>query len=145
MLPSLLDEIHIASPCPVSWDIMSGDERVRFCPRCRLHVYNLSGMSQEESEHLLRREEGRMCVRFYHRADGKVMTDDCPGCLDRIRRQLPTFLGLTIALFVVLFLGLAGLILGAQRDGANDSADGPLQRVLRWFNLGSSSPTMGKP
>jgi hypothetical protein len=39
-----LDEIEIATPCPASWEAMTGDDRSRFCGQCRLNVYNLSAM-----------------------------------------------------------------------------------------------------
>lgn len=66
---------------------MTGDDRVRHCSLCRLNVYNLSGMSRNEAENLLRNSEGRLCVRYYERADGKVMTKDCPKGMALVRRR----------------------------------------------------------
>ena len=43
--PAFLDTLAVASPCPASWDAMEGDDRVRYCPRCRQNVYNLTAMS----------------------------------------------------------------------------------------------------
>ena len=57
---------------------MYGDDRVRFCSSCNLNVYNLSGMSRQEVTELFRLVEGRLCVRFYRRKDGTVLTRDCP-------------------------------------------------------------------
>jgi hypothetical protein len=73
-----LSNIKIASPCSQDWNAMIGTERKRFCGKCRLNVYNLSGMSRAEAESLLLNSEGRLCVRFYRRADGSVLTKDCP-------------------------------------------------------------------
>lgn len=73
-----LDQISIASPCKMDWNAMQGDEKARFCGDCRLNVYNLSGMTKEEAETLVKQKEGRLCVRFYRRADGRVLTQDCP-------------------------------------------------------------------
>jgi hypothetical protein len=73
-----LDNIHIASPCKADWNEMMGNERRRFCAECKLNVYNLSGMTTQEAENLLINSEGRVCVRFYRRADGSVITRDCP-------------------------------------------------------------------
>src|SRR5688572_15140063 len=78
MMPSLFDNLQIASPCRMEWNTMMGDERVRFCAACRLNVYNLSGMMRTDAEALLLQTEGRVCVRFFQRADGTVMTRDCP-------------------------------------------------------------------
>ncbi len=73
-----LDNLKIASPCSANWDEMIGNERMRFCGECKLNVYNLSGMSKENAENLLIKTEGRVCVRMYQRADGSVITQDCP-------------------------------------------------------------------
>ncbi len=75
--------LTIASPCPASWDEMKGDERVRFCDECELNVYNLSDMSEEEALKLVEEREGRLCVRFYQREDGTVLTSDCPVGMER--------------------------------------------------------------
>ncbi|HEX6813876.1 MAG TPA: hypothetical protein VF384_19800 [Planctomycetota bacterium] len=83
-----LDEIAIASPCSADWNQMKGDERRRFCASCKLHVHNLSAMTASQAEELLRDAgKGRLCVRYYRRADGTVLTRDCPvGLRQRLRR-----------------------------------------------------------
>jgi hypothetical protein len=73
-----LKNLKVASPCSSNWDGMYGDEKVRFCGECKLNVYNLSGMTKLEAEKLLLNTEGRLCVRYYTRADGSVITQDCP-------------------------------------------------------------------
>src|SRR5262245_57629306 len=84
---NVLDNIQVAAPCSASWEEMAGDERVRFCEQCLLHVYNLSGMSRRQAEALVRQHEGRLCVRFYRRLDGTVLTDNCPVGLRAARRR----------------------------------------------------------
>src|SRR3954469_23063416 len=73
-----LDDISVASPCPASWADMVGSDSVRFCASCQKNVYNLSGMKRDEAESLVRASEGRVCIRFFRRADGTVLTEDCP-------------------------------------------------------------------
>ena len=73
-----LNNIKIASPCSADWNAMMGDERKRYCGDCKLNVYNLSGMSRVEAENLILNSEGRLCVRFYRRQDGTIITKDCP-------------------------------------------------------------------
>jgi hypothetical protein len=73
-----LDQVRIASPCRADWDAMQGDDRVRFCAECGKNVYNLSAMTRLEAEALVTEKEGRMCARFYQRADGSALTSDCP-------------------------------------------------------------------
>ena len=75
----LLDQLRVASPCKADWNEMLGDERVRFCLSCEKDVYNLSSMAKDDAEALLRDRLGDdLCVRFYQRADGTILTQDCP-------------------------------------------------------------------
>jgi hypothetical protein len=67
---------------------MLGNQRSRFCGECKLNVYNLSGMSQREAENLLLNSEGRLCVRFYKRADGTILTKDCPVGWQAIKQRV---------------------------------------------------------
>jgi len=73
-----LDNIRIASPCNADWNQMYDDDRKRFCGDCKLNVYDLSDMTRQEAENLLFMSEGRLCVRFFRRADGTVLTKNCP-------------------------------------------------------------------
>jgi len=104
-----LDLIQIASPCTASWDQMHGDDRVRFCGECRLNVYNLSDMTRGEAEAFVSEREGRMCVRFFRRADGTVMTKDCPVGLRALRQQ---FVRAAAALCGILVALLSGTLFG---------------------------------
>jgi hypothetical protein len=72
-----LEAIHVASPCHANWDKMSGDAQARFCGSCAKHVYNLSSMTRDEAEALVAEKEGKLCVRFYQREDGTMLTSDC--------------------------------------------------------------------
>jgi hypothetical protein len=78
-------DLRISSPCPMSWDNLQGDDRVRFCGKCSLHVYNLAEMSDEEVERLVLKTEGRLCGRLYLRGDRTATAVDCPE--SRIRRR----------------------------------------------------------
>jgi len=70
--------IQIASPCSANWDRMDGDDRVRHCPECNLDVYNFSAMTGAEIDRIVSDQRGRVCARFYQRADGTMLTQDCP-------------------------------------------------------------------
>lgn len=103
-----LSHVRVASPCPADWDTMIGDERVRFCGQCELKVYNLSAMTRTQAEDLIAGTEGRLCVRFYRRKDGSVLTRDCPVGLVRIKQRLS---GIRRAITVALlgfFTGASG-------------------------------------
>ncbi len=82
-----LNNVRVATPCPAEWDGMIGTDRVRFCGQCQLNVYNMSSMSRREAESLIARTEGRLCVRFYRRKDGSIITQDCPVGLRALKRR----------------------------------------------------------
>jgi hypothetical protein len=67
---------------------MPGDDRRRFCGDCGLHVHNFAAMTAEEAEAFLRDHlpKGRVCGVLYRRADGTVLTRDCPVGVARWRR-----------------------------------------------------------
>src|SRR6201996_3842388 len=86
--PINLANIRVASPCPADWEKMIGDERIRHCAECNLNVYNLSAMTEREVKILLTANRGqRLCTRFYRRADGTVLTQDCPWSLRAATRK----------------------------------------------------------
>ena len=68
-----LDRIAVASPCPMAWDDMAGNERVRFCSQCKLNVYDISAMTKSEAESFIANAEGRICAKYYRRADGSII------------------------------------------------------------------------
>lgn len=72
-----LDVIQIEDPCPVRFATMAGIGAVRHCSLCKENVYDLSQMTSQEAEELIYEGEGRLCVQFYQRADGTVVTKDC--------------------------------------------------------------------
>jgi hypothetical protein len=120
---------------------MTGDERVHFCSHCQLNVYNLSAMSRQEAEAIvLQRETARVCIGFHRRADGTVLTRDCPvgAVLARLRmarRRLSLLALATLVLFVAVFAWLTGW-LGNQRDEeqhAQRLRDAqPFKMILDW-------------
>jgi hypothetical protein len=83
-----LKHAEVAAPCKADWDQMIGSQQMRFCGQCNLNVYNLSGMKRDEAESLIARNEGRLCVRFYRRTDGSIITRDCPVGLRAIRDRV---------------------------------------------------------
>jgi hypothetical protein len=66
----------------------TADEAVRFCGECRKNVYNVAQMKSEDASLLLQQAQaagGSACMQLYRRADGTVITDDCPVGLRRVR------------------------------------------------------------
>jgi hypothetical protein len=101
-----LENVKIASPCSADWNEMYGNEQKRFCGDCKLNVYNLSGMSKTEAETLIMNAEGRLCVRFYRRADGSVMTNDCPVGWAGVKHRARVFATAAASLMVAIFTGV---------------------------------------
>ena len=72
---------------------MRGDDRTRHCTECNLNVHNIAGMTSVEAEDLLARHfnpdgspiAGRFCAQIFRRADGTVLTADCPVGIARLR------------------------------------------------------------
>jgi len=114
----MLDQIKIASPCAADWEQMEGDDRVRFCAECKKNVFNLSAMTRRDAEALLQETNGNVCTRLYRRADGTVLTADCPVGLsmkiERLRRRVgwavSAALGLSTAFAQQVDVTLAGVV-----------------------------------
>lgn len=86
-----LDEVSIAALCPVAWAEMDGDERKRFCSLCSLHVYNISEMKRKEAEDFLSANTEGVCLRLFRRADGTLISKDCPvgrRLVDAVKRRV---------------------------------------------------------
>ena len=101
-----LSNLKVASPCPADWDAMYGNDRVRFCGECKLNVYNLSGMTRDEAESLIINTEGRLCVRFYRRRDGSILTQDCPVGWAKVKYRARLFTTAAASLLMSLLTGV---------------------------------------
>lgn len=122
---SLVQLVQIASPCPAAWDQMQGDDKSRFCSHCRLNVYNFAAMTEEEGERLIIEKEGKLCGRIYRRADGTVLTKDCPVGLAEVRRRA-LWMSAKVAAALLVIAAAAWRAIG-DRDA---QADGESGRVM---------------
>lgn len=131
---SVLDRVSVASPCTVSWDDMTGDDRARHCGLCKLNVYNLSEMTAQDAAAFVQQREGRTCVRFYRRADGTMITRDCPVGLRALRMKVAKAAGRVAAALAFLLGG--GLLLGATRNStaARVRQMEPFATICRWIS-----------
>jgi len=94
---------------------MFGNERKRFCGDCKLNVYNLSGMTRKEAESLLEQSEGRLCVRYYRRADGTILTKDCPVGWARVKRRASLIATAALSMIVTFIAGLSALAMLSRK------------------------------
>lgn len=113
-----LERMRIASPCEVGWDHMTGDDQARFCNQCNLHVYNISEMTEPQVKSLVASTEGRICARLYRRADGTVLTKDCPVGLRALKRRVARIAG--AALTMLLSVSSIITVVGGQTRSKKD-------------------------
>jgi len=149
---SVIDSLSIASPCPKLWSEMelTASEAVRFCGDCKKNVYNVAQMSSLEAALLLQKGcaqreagmESSVCMQLYRRADGTVITDDCPVGLKRIRDAWSKGRRHVAAALALVFGSLAGG-LGARAQEAKSAASPPVpagqERVLRGDVIGGEA------
>jgi hypothetical protein len=148
MKNSPLNNIKIASPCSANWDAMLGDDKKRFCGECKLNVYNLSGMSQRDAENLLIESEGRLCVRFYRRNDGTILTEDCPVGWAKVKKNISRLATATISLIIGLFAGLFAFNFSSKPTKTHTMGDiAPANTKVKIETDKDSCPpsTMGTP
>lgn len=142
-----LENIRVATPCRADWNRMEGDDRVRFCQSCAKNVFNLSAMSKAEAEKLIAEKEGHLCVRYYQRADGTVLTDNCPVGLRAVRRPFKWL----VAGFAALMASGAGLMAKeASTPGQPTELSQSGLRRIAFFNaflekMDDDPIVMGKP
>lgn len=114
-----LQNLKVATPCSMIWERMKGNDRVRHCERCRFNVYDLSAMTSAEATELVASSQGRLCVTFFRRADGRVLTKDCRGGFSdhfwarvNAAKHRNMFFRVGVA---IMALFVAGLLTGADR------------------------------
>jgi hypothetical protein len=133
-----LDQVRVAAPCNVGWESMFGNERVRFCGQCQLNVYNLSEMTKPEAERLISQTEGRLCIRYYQRKDGSVITQNCPVGLRAIKRRLSrvaTAIGSSVLSF---FAGVGVFIVAGPKYTVGEYV--PMDTTTRHQTMGTVPP-----
>jgi hypothetical protein len=104
----ILDNIRVAAPCPADWAQMTGDDRVRACGSCQKNVYNLSELTRDEAEALIREKNGDLCGRYFQRKDGTIILKDCEIGVSRNRKRR------VIAAAGAALLGSAGALFAAR-------------------------------
>src|SRR5471032_3535242 len=89
-------------------------------------------MSAANSVELIQQKEGRLCVQFYRRPDGTVITTDCPGGVRwRIWKWLRKRRAWAASLFAILVLPACGGMQRQSEDNLKTMASGPADRSER--------------
>lgn len=94
-IADMMKRTSLASPCSARWDEMTGDEKARHCSQCKLDVLNAESMTDEEvTQAIMSLVAGkRVCMRIFRRADGTILTKDCPIGARKIKERLRTAAG----------------------------------------------------
>jgi hypothetical protein len=74
----VIDKFKTSGTCGMKWESMQGADRVRFCEKCQLRVYNFDGMDRAEAEEILLKHENKANATLYKRRDGTFLTSGCP-------------------------------------------------------------------
>ncbi len=132
-----INKLRVASPCSVGWETMTGNERVRRCHSCELNVYNTAEMTRAEVENLVATHEGRLCIRLYKRADGTVLTKDCPVGFRAYKKRVARLAGAALA----TILGSFSVSFGQKND--KKSFDDFDVKIVRTTNQNQPSNLSG--
>ena len=91
---------------------MIGNDRVRHCASCKKDVHDLSAMTREEIDAFLDRAASTgptPCVSLFQRADGTILTADCP--VGVRRRRIRGLLAVTLGAGAMAVIGFTALAL----------------------------------
>jgi hypothetical protein len=133
-----LESIQIAKPCRADWNAMVGDNRARHCRSCDKNVYNLSAMSRAQAQRLILENEGHLCIQLHRRADGTVISSDCPVGISPVKKP-SKWLSKALGGLVAAILSIFGI--------ANSRAAEPAARVTAGapMVMGEAPMIMGSP
>lgn len=132
-----INKLGVASPCSVGWKEMTGDERIRHCNSCQLNIYNIAEMTESEVKNLIFNYEGRLCIRLYKRADGTVLTKNCPVGSRAYQKRISRFAGAALT----AILGLFSISFGQKED--DKTIDASKTEISRTLNQGQKSVISG--
>lgn len=81
--------LQIKTPCPKSWDQLTGGEAKRYCSECCLHVHNAAQLTRVEATELVAKSSERVCMRMQLDESGAPIFRDTRV----LERRKPTLAG----------------------------------------------------
>lgn len=144
-LEEMMKQAEIAAPCTANWGEMTGDDKMRFCGECKLHVLNASAMTDEEVMSALQRTltGERVCMRLYRRTDGTFLTQNCPQGLQLIRQRAQEAVRRVAALFsgtLALVLSCTASAAPGKQSGQGVNSNGESKPVWHCTVQGAAAP-----
>lgn len=85
-------------PCSSIWDKLQGTDRVRFCNKCSLQVYDFSKVELPEAEEIIFQKEGKRQFVLFKRPDGKFLTANCPVA---VKNRYMMITGIAVGIVVI--------------------------------------------
>ncbi|HXI88605.1 MAG TPA: hypothetical protein VNO24_01205, partial [Blastocatellia bacterium] len=76
MKKNTLDRVYLKKPCSTEWNLMEGNDQLRFCSECNKQVHHLSTMTRKQAEDLLAKAGGELCAKIDRDDRGKIITAD---------------------------------------------------------------------
>src|ERR1700733_2460408 len=116
---SISDKVCIAAPCQFGWENMIGNDATRFCGGCNLQVYNTSVISSAEVQNILNMDADQVCLRIYRKADGTIITDECPRWLRPLRSGWRHIAKIAVAV-VAIATSTQGVLARDNEDCSSD-------------------------
>ncbi len=140
----LMKRAYVAAPCPVKWEDMKGDEKRRLCAQCDCYVLKATQMTDEEvTEAITRAASGqRVCMQFYKRADGTILTKNCPVGVAAMRERAGRFVRWVASAVAVLLSSALGAACADDGSFINDPASGTTTKQ-HWRGSVKDSSTSG--
>lgn len=91
---TMFDRTTVKTPCDAAWEEMTGSDEVRFCRHCAKNVHNISAMTRKEAKKLVAASNGKICIRYARKPDGKIQTQ--PTRFHQITRQTGIAAGILV-------------------------------------------------
>jgi hypothetical protein len=80
-------------------------------------------MPKNEAERLVSQTEGRLCIRYYRRTDGTILTKNCPVGLRALKRRVSRIASASISAALSFFAGIFAV------TGLREQARIPLEQI----------------
>ncbi len=126
--------LQLSFKCPMTWQSMDGDERVRFCEKCKQNVYNIAQLNRNEALDLISKNEGGLCIRIYRRRDGKIVTRDCLSIIGtsglREKHNWLAWLNFHVSSFLLAILPILGPSFITIENGNSPRMQEPLEETV---------------
>lgn len=72
-----MEKINVPNPCSENWELMSPQEKGRFCSICNQCVIDFTQMQPKEIRRIIDEKQGeRVCGRFYNHQISSADTYD---------------------------------------------------------------------